>query len=76
MANCLNQETPRPVDVHDTGIITWWVSRQLISDELLDATEVNWTVERTSAEEQIHNAALNEESIFRDLIHYMTVLPR
>lgn len=54
--NHRDQEIPYPVDVHDTGLITWWISRQLISGQQLDATAVNWTVERRSAAQLLRHA--------------------
>lgn len=66
----LTHETPPPVDVHDTGIITWWVSRQLISRQRLDATMVDWTVERSCAAQLLYRAALNVGSTFLDFQFY------
>ena len=62
IARDLDQRTPTAVHAHDTGIITWWISRRLISGQRLDATVVNWTGERNSAAHLLHHAALNVES--------------
>lgn len=54
-----------PTNTHDTGIVAWWVAKQLMCGKALVEAPTDWEHERALATE-----SLWEENDFDALINY------
>ncbi|KAK0866260.1 hypothetical protein LTR87_015070 [Friedmanniomyces endolithicus] len=57
--------TPVPENAHNTGIVVWWVAKQLIRGGNVDGLPADWECERSLAME-----SLREDSDFDVLVNY------